>query len=60
MEIIVFLLLIWLFARIFRRKTKAPLDKWEAYDQAANKAEKLQGRYDKLMMSLPELAGDGS
>jgi hypothetical protein len=60
MEIIVFLLLIWLFARIFRRKTKAPLDKWEAYEQAANKAEKLQKRYDELMMSLPELAGDGS
>jgi hypothetical protein len=37
-----------------------PLDKWEGYEQAARKAEKLQKRYDKLMMSLPELAGDGS
>lgn len=60
MEIIVFLLLIWLFARIFRKKTKGPVDKWEAFEQAAKKSEKLQKRYDNYMMSLPELAGDGS
>lgn len=60
MEIIVFLLLIWLFARIFRKKSKGPVDKWEAFEQAAKKSEKLQKRYDDYMMSLPELAGDGS
>ena len=60
MEIIVFLLLSWLFARIFRKKNKGPVDKWEAFEQAAKKSEKLQKRYDDYMMSLPELAGDGS
>ena len=60
MEIIVFLLLIWLFARIFRKKSKGPVDKWEAFEVASRKNEKLQRRYDKYMMSLPELAGDGT
>lgn len=60
MEIIVFLLLVWLFARIFRKKTKQPFDKWQAFEKEAAKQQKEQQRYDKYMMSLPELKGDGS
>lgn len=61
MEIIVFLLLLWFFSRIFRgKKRKGPVDQWEAFEEAARKKEKLQERYDRYMMSLPELAGDGS
>jgi hypothetical protein len=60
MEIIVFLLLVWLFARIFPKKRKGPVDKWEAFEEAARKNEKQQRRYDDYMMSLPELMGDGT
>lgn len=60
MEIIVFLLLFWLFSRLFRRRRKEPLDKWAAFEEAARKNEKQQRRYDNYMMSLPELAGDGT
>lgn len=60
MEIIVFLLLVWLFARVFRKKTKQPFDKWQAFEKAAAKQQKEQQKYDNYMMSLPELKGDGS
>ena len=60
MEIIVFLLLVWFFARIFRKKTKQPFDKWQAFEKEAAKQEKAQQKYDNYMMSLPELRGDGS
>jgi hypothetical protein len=61
MEIVLFLLLFWFFSRILRgKKRKGPVDKWEAFEEVARKKEKLQQKYDKYMMSLPELAGDGS
>ena len=60
MEIIVFLLLVWFFARIFRKKTKQPFDKWQAFEKEAAKQQKEQQKYDNYMMSLPELRGDGS
>lgn len=60
MEFIIFLLVIWFFSRIFRKRTKGPADKWEAFEREAEKQKKLQQRYDNYMMSLPELQGDGS
>lgn len=60
MEIFIILILIWLFARSFRKKSKGPVDKWTDFENAERKNAKLQKRYDNYMMSLPELAGDGS
>ena len=60
MEIIVFLLLVWLFARIFRKRAKQPFDKWRAFEREAEKQQKAQQKYDNYMMSLPELLGDGT
>ena len=42
MEIIVFLLGVWLIARIFRKRTKQPFDKWQAFEKEAEKQQKAQ------------------
>lgn len=60
MEIIVFLILLWLVARLFRRRTKGPVDKWQRFEKEAAKQQRQQQKYDSYMMSLPELKGDGS
>ena len=60
MEIIVFLLLVWLFARIFRKRAKQPFDKWQAFEREAEKQQKAQQKYDNYMMSLPGLLGNGT
>lgn len=58
MELFLFALLVWFF--YYRRKRKQTRDKWSSLEKAKKRLAPEQAAYDKMLMALPKLAGDGS